>query len=473
MSDDTLGQLRDKIAELLNERSTHQAKLDEVLAGAEERGDGNFTDEEQTAFAEHRDKIKELDEQRTAVEARVADIESALEARKAAEESAKRFGGTSPVSIRGGAEEQVYRPDDRSTSFFRDIYLNAVGNPAASERLARHMAMNPAPDRETRDVSTSDLGEPGGLVIPSFLTERFAPVARARRPFADFIGSTDLPAEGLTVNVPQGNTGTLVLSQTSQNSAVAERDYTVEDIVVPVVTIAGQNNLSRQSVIRGRNADDIVMRDLARAYSAELDRQVINGSGSSTQHFGVMTTTGIGTVTVTSTTASTQLRQIADAVQQVHTNRFEPVTVIAVHPRRWAYWTQAVDGNGRPLLTPEANGPQNAFGLGDLTRADGIVGSIQGIPVLQDPNIPTTLSYDVTQSSTTDPIIVANAMDYELMEDTSDGPTYLEAFPETLAGQLTVKLVAFGFSAFTAARYQATGTITLTGSGLTTPVFAS
>ena len=466
-------ELRDAIQENLATRSDKQKQLDEartemraVTDGAEKRGDGNLTADEVAKHTAARDKatglqeeLRKLDEARTEIEQRVDDWEASESARAAAEESAKKYGGTSPVSRVN--EPDMYRREGQY-SFFADMYrMRYDADPMATERIMNHQRHA---DQEARAVTTSAFA---GLVVPQYLVDDFAPVARQGRPLADFIGSRPLPPDGMTLNVPRGDTGVVVTGQ-SQNINVAEQDIANTDIVVPVITIAGQQNMSRQSIDRGRNTDDEVMGDLAEAYAAEQDRQIINGSGGLTQYMGILGTTNVTTITVTATSGITQVRQVAGGVSRVHSNRYLPANVIVVHPRRWAYWSQSTDSNGRPIVTPNAHGPQNAFGVGDLSTAKGIVGDIYGIPVLTDPNIPTTLSYDVTQSSTTDPIIVTKATDLRLFED--DPMPRRVRFEETLAGQLTVKVVAFDYSAFTAGRYP-TGTVVLAGSGLTTPVF--
>lgn len=469
-------QLREAIKKNLTERQEKQTTLDEARAalkkiadGVEERGDTSPNADEVKAHAEAREKatkaqadIKELDEARSEMEQRVDDWEASEAARQAAEKSAEKYGGTQPLPIRGGKEEQVYRKDSPH-SFFGDLYAYRYGaDPLAADRIVRHARQT---ELEARDAATTAFA---GLVIPQFLVDDFAPVARAGRPLANFIGGRDLPPDGMTFNVPRGNTGTVVVSQTSENTAVAEQDVDNADVAVAVRTIAGQQDMSRQALDRGRNTDELVMADLAAAYTAELDRQVINGTGANGQHLGILSTTDVATVTVTSTSGVTQIRQVADAVQRVHSERFMPATVVVVHPRRWAFWAQSTDSNGRPLVTPRGNGPQNVFGTGDLTMADGIVGDIYGLPVLTDPNIPTTLSHDSDEGSTDDAVIVTRHSDMILWED--DPLPRRVRFEETLAGQLTVKVVAWDYSAFTAARYPS-ASIVLTGSGLTTPTF--
>jgi len=167
------------------------------------------------------------------------------------------------------------------------------------------------------------------------------------------------------------------------------------------------------------------------------------------------------TVTVTSSSAITQLKQLADAIQQVHTTRFQPANVIVVHPRRWAFWSQSTDSSGRPLVTPSGHGPFNAWALGDLTQDSGIVGDIYGLPVLTDPNVPSSVSSQSAGGQ--DVIIVTRASDLRLYED--DPMPRRVRFEETTAGSLQVKIVAWDYSSWSAGRYPS-ATRVLSGSGL-------
>jgi hypothetical protein len=172
-------------------------------------------------------------------------------------------------------------------------------------------------------------------------------------------------------------------------------------------------------------------------------------------------------ITVTATEAAAgalaQIKLVADALQQVHSTRFQPAQVIVVHPRRWGFWSAATDSQNRPLMVPTANGPFNSWSGGSegLSRAQGVVGSLFGVPVLVSPNVPTTLSHQTLGNQ--DCIIVTRASDLRLYED--DPMPRRVRFEETLAGSLTVKIVAWDYSGWAAGRYPS-GSRVLSGSGL-------
>jgi hypothetical protein len=105
----------------------------------------------------------------------------------------------------------------------------------------------------------------------------------------------------------------------------------------------------------------------------------------------------------------------------------------------------------------------NVAGILTAVASEQVVGNMQGVPIVTDPNLPTTLGNE-TPTGTEDPILVTRLSDNILWES----GIRTRAMPETLSGQLTVRLQVFGYLAFTSARYpQSTVEIT----GLTAPTF--
>jgi HK97 family phage major capsid protein len=442
-------------------------EMNALLDAVAKRGDNNLTASEQRIFNELRDERGKAEmlategrnTRRGEVDGRRREYR---EAQDAALRSAEKYGGTRPTRISHVNEPGIYgRPD--GPSFFSDV-VNARVDPVAHDRLLRHQQGS---DREKRAATSTSFA---GLVIPQFLVEDFAPIARASRPFADFINPRGLPADGMVVNIPRANTGTVVASQTGQNVSVTSQDMVNADIVANVNTIAGQQDVSRQALDRGRNTDEEVMGDLAAAYAEELERQLFHGSGAAGQHLGIFSETGVTSVTIIGSQSSpiTQMRLVGQALSEIATNRRQPPDVIVMHPRRWAYWAQATDSQNRPLLPPQGGPGQtvNAFGGGNIS-VNGIVGSLFGLPVISDATISTAIT---AGSGGTDVIFVTRASDIRLYEE-SPLPTRVR-FEETLAGQLTVKIVAWGYSAYSSGRYPAASKL-LTGSGMVAPVFAT
>lgn len=467
--------IRENIKALLAERETHQQRMDAVLAGVEQRGDGALTEDEEKEFAEARDAAKAADEKRAQLEAQETGMLEAQRARDAAAAASKRYTGSdAPTNIRVGNEPTTYRAGGPH-SFFRDAYVvskSAALDPDAAERIVRHQRENS--HRVPAEKRATGTGAFGALVVPQFLTDMHAEVVRAGRPLLNTLTPKPLPAEGTVLNIPRGTTGTIVASQTGENISVTEQDYDVTDLVVNMRTIAGQQNTSRQALDRGTpGLDQIIMADLSGAYAAELDRQVINGVGGNSEHVGILSVTAIDTVTFSETGLGTTVpvfyAKVADAIQRINSTRFLPATAICMHPRRWGWITSARDTNGRPLALANSQAPQNAIGVGVAAEYGQVVGTMLNLPVITDANIPTSVSSSTVSGSSEDVVIVYRSPDLHLWESSPE-PTQVE-FHETLAGQLTVKVVAWGYTFFTAERYP-TATVVISGSSLTTPVFS-
>jgi hypothetical protein len=88
-------------------------------------------------------------------------------------------------------------------------------------------------------------------------------------------------------------------------------------------------------------------------------------NNNATNKKGLLQETGTNAITYTSgaPTAALLWPKLADAIQQVTTNRFLPPDTIVMHPRRWAYllaaWTPPV---GRCSSPRSAQGAFNALG---------------------------------------------------------------------------------------------------------------
>lgn len=475
-----LEHLRSLVEQKLDERKGKRAELDQVLVApaAEAR---NLNDEEQAQFVELRDAVQAIDADVDNFQARIKELE-ALEARdRERDQLAASLHDTLPVdeqTVRLGAGAPAYVRDEPKTyragggaSFFQDAInvMKGVGTPGAAERLSRHMneVKAGAHGEEFRDAAT---GAFASLVVPQYLPEMYAENLHQGRITANIATGHDLPEEGMTLTLPRGQTSPAVAAQATENTSVQETDFFSNDLTINVVTYAGQNDISRQAAERGRGVDEVIFMDLAGDYSAKLDADVISGPGSGGRHKGITLATGINAVAskgsgATPVTGRDFLTGLADAVQRVNSTRFLPADAIVMAPRRWGWLLNQTDSNGRPLLSQSTYGPTNASGIGEAA-AYGNVGQVLGVPVWTDANVPTTVSSSTFGNE--DLVIVARRGDLHLWEE-GVAPRQFR-FEETLGGNLTVKLVLAGYSAFTA-EHHPQGIAVLSGSGLTTPVF--
>jgi hypothetical protein len=406
-------------------------------------------------------EIKKLDErieQMSDIElrnAKAADLAAKVDAGKP-EKTETRAGGTFKVI----SEELTYSARN-ADGFLTDALKAQFGNdPDAQDRIQRHQREMVI---EKRAASTASFD---GLVVPAYLVDLYAPLARAGRPFADAARKHPLPAQGMSVVISRITTGTNVAYQTSENTAAVTQDPDDTVLTVNVNTIAGQNSVSKQALMRGYNIENIVLSDLMRAYHTKLDNALLNGSGSNGQPLGLsgMTTGILVTYTATTGTVAGVFPKIADSIQQVQSTIYANPNAIVMHPRRLGFFLAGLDGSNRPLVVPTANNPINAMGTGQGVPTYGNSGySILGLPVIVDANIATNVGASTNQ----DTIFIVDLNECHLWEE-AGSPTYVKF--EEPNGKVAINIVMFGMSAFTSLRYP--GAIAqINGTGLAAPSF--
>lgn len=344
-----------------------------------------------------------------------------------------------------------------SNSFVADAYASQFSNDfQAKDRLARHMNEERV---ERRDVTSANFA---GLIVPQFLTDLAAPFARAGRPFLDAARKHSLPADGLTISISKVTTGSATAVQT-EGAAVQETNMDDTKLDISVVTVAGQQNVSRQAIERGTNIDSLVMADLVSAYHTNLDALNLTTSATSLTN----TITQVVTYTDASPTVAELYPKIVDGIQRIQTTFFGGPNFILMHPRRLAFILAAVDGQNRPLAVPVPNfNGQPAFASGNGAPVYGNSGyTMLGLPIITDANVITTNGAGANE----DVIIIGNTQEAHLWEQ-GDGAPMMLRFEQPKASELDITMIVYGYSAFTANRYPNAFAL-VGGTGLVTPTF--
>jgi HK97 family phage major capsid protein len=478
--------VRRAIAAALTQRAAAQAGLDAV------RANESSTAEEITAATAARDAhdseidhLVETERQLVADEARQTELETL-------QNRVSPGSGAQPQARQHGdgvvqREPRTYSPEgDRAgtASFFSDLYRVSEGrfNPRAAERLSRHdrevevererLSRSRDGQHQERATTTTSFA---GLIPPQYLVDQAAILMRAGRPVANSVVGLELPDTGMSFVIPRGTTGASAAVQATQNSGVSSTDEVFTDLTVPVATIAGQQDISRQSLERGTpGIDRMIYMDLAGAYGVALDQQVISGTGSSGQMLGILATSGTNQATAftAAATTSTFYTKTVGQINAVQTTRFLSPTVIYCHPQRWNWLLTQFDSQNRPLVVPRdvAMNPLGTFSTLVDVPATVATGQLVSLPVITDASIPVNIG-----TGPEDVVIVARREDLLLWEDGDGMPRQLN-FEQTLGANLTVKLVAYGYAAFTAGRYPTAvgkvgGNAGTAGFGLAAPTF--
>lgn len=362
-------------------------------------------------------------------------------------------------------EERTYsKRNERERSFIQDAYLATFARHSAHDavdRIERHMR---EVTLEQRDIASGALN---GLIPPQYILDQAAQLARSGSPFANIVPTFNLPDSGMTVFVTRVTTGSQVNVQTENNQA-AETDMVTTDLAIPVITVTGQQDISRQAVERGQLTDALVFADLYAAYFERLDNQLINGTGTAAQHRGILSVSGVGLQTYGAGGVTTFMSKLAGNMADVAGSRLRPATVVIMHPRRWHWLLSQSDTSGRPLATPaSAMGMLPGFNLqaDGATGVNDFVGFINGgLPVLVDSNIPTNLGVSTNE----DRVIVTRVEDHVLW--TEPGGPRVFTFEQAVNPPATIRLAVYGVSAYTAGRFPG-GSSVMTGTGLVTPAF--
>ncbi|MDT5109607.1 MAG: hypothetical protein QOE20_1497 [Mycobacterium sp.] len=236
-------------------------------------------------------------------------------------------------------------------------------------------------------------------------------------------------------------------------------------------TIAGQQDVARQLIDQSPlNFDQIVFQDLVADYASQVDAQVIAGTGTNGTILGILNMVSVAMKHGWRHHRSDGCAHhpgcvLRDGQRHSAGARRAPYAAAGdLHaPAPVGLRPEPARHTNRPLFPPLSQDPQNAAGILTNVASEQVVGNMQGLPIITDPNFPVNLGSE-KPSGTEDPILITRVTDHVLWES----GLRTMAYPETLSGQLTVRLQVFGYLAFTAARYTVSSAeIT----GLTTPTF--
>ena len=466
-----------KLKELIDKiRSDIAAKLTERNGIAEQLETLRSADTTDAAKVDELRAAKSaLDAEIDVLAARVADLEDELAADEAAtrlqsqvavtEQPART--GTPTTEIRVGSEPRTYRQDTdrRGRQFCLDVSRSFLGiDPAATERLARHMVEEQVERGSALDAMSTRAAGTGafaGLVVPQYLTDLVAPHAKANRPFADVCNHHDLPAQGMTVNLSRITTGTSSDLQSAENVAVSETDIDDTLLTISVQTNAGQQTLSRQAVERGAGVEDATLEDLFRAHATKLDSTLLNQATNGLTNVATSVAYTDGTPT-TVELYPTVLEALA-GVEGALLDQDPADNVAVMHSRRW-YWMQNSVGSSWPVVQQPGIAPQMIAANYAEAYGSGFRGVLpNGTPVIVDNNIATNLGAGTNE----DEIYIGSRREWHLWEDPS-APMLIRA-EQTKAASLGILLVVYSYFAYTHARHAHTRKIA--GTGLVTPTF--
>jgi HK97 family phage major capsid protein len=336
--------------------------------------------------------------------------------------------------LSGGFEGAVGRSSEASM---------AVEKRVREVRARREREKRQGRAQEQRASNITMVSGGVGLVpvqgAPRYVAELFADAARTKMRLAPRLFQGQLPSSGNIVLVPRATTGAVTAIQTTENTAPTDTAMVIDTATSPVVTITGQQVVSRQLLDRGVNTDADIAASLGASFAQILEQQVVNGSGASGQLTGLLGVSGItadtyvdGTPTASKAYGQTQ-KLLADVATAFGSGT--DTLTLAMHPRR-AAWLR-----DNAVVTQAMN-----YGAAGIIETTGI---------------PTTLG-----AGTEDAIIALN------LESTPAfiGPIRFQVDPAAPSNTLQVRILAYAYVALVGARIPAS-IGKLTGTGLIAPVF--
>ena len=382
-------------------------------------------------------EVPEMDtETPAAVEPTAPDIDALVTEAATRALDAYRAGvaeATEPVALEAQHRGHAYRSIGE---VIQDANAHARGtDPTASERLTRSIDAG----HVSRDGSRILLAErdafpnPGNSIGGGVAYDAYIPdlleLLREGRPVADLFESRALPMEGNKVFFPAVSVGNTVAFQDGQGTGVS--NTTQEQILTdwPKGTIAGGQGVTIQAQMwTNPNYMDSVVRDLLADYTEYLDGETINGDPavstpiSGTGFEGILTAGATDIPVGGDPTAAVAL--VGSAWAAVYQGSRRAPRAVTMNSDLWGAFLNAVDTDGRPIVTDEA--PQNPAGLGS---AAAVAGMLRGVPVVVDESVPAGLA------------IFGSYRDAVLMESGSAEVSL--TFPNVLATDVTV----YGFAA--------------------------
>lgn len=233
--------------------------------------------------------------------------------------------------------------------------------------------------RMQRDLTTSvasGTSKFGYSVATDLLADQFIDVLRAKTVLAG-AGATFLPGMIGNVDIPRQNLATSVY-WVGEGNAPTEGAPTLDKVSLSPKTVAAFVDYSRKLMLQSTPAvEGIVRNDLTRGLFTEVDRVGLAGSGSGSQPTGVLSTSGIGSITL-------------------GTNGGAPTWAMVCNLEKEVEIDNALDGNlsyitngqvaAKLRQTPrQTSGVEGNFILGEAN-------SLLGYPVRRTQQCPSTLS---------------------------------------------------------------------------------
>lgn len=446
-------------------RAAKQEELNALLGAVESRENKEMTEDEEQRFDKIAGEIRGIDARIIELDELAANEAKHAEVRSQTQTAETRTGNAqvkdAPVYVPNGGNGQ---------SYFRDLGHVALDKASVGvlDRLRRNTEMVAAEQRALGNTNAAG-GSGGEFAPPAWLLDQWVNIIRKGRVTPDLYEKMDIPAGHSSLSIPKITGGTTTALQSTQNTALSQTDMTTSFIQASWATVGGKQIVSQQLLDQtGVNFDQIILKDLAADYAQQVGALAFSGAGTGSGTNSVvngLSNATIGTaVTWTQASPTAQLfySQAANLLQQFLVKRLQNPTAWIMSPRRWYWLVAAVDSTGRPFVTVEGPAFNQMANQDGGPVAFGRVGSMLGVPVYLDPQVPTNLGAGTNQ----DILYLIKQDDLILLESTPRS----EVFRETYADSVGVLFRLYCYIGTVLNRHtESLGT--LSGTGMVAPTY--
>lgn len=355
------------LEERLNTLNAELTKLDEAVI---ERG-SDLTSDEQTNYDEMSAELDTVNADLSRLVKRENDIKASQALGASLGSAVDKHNGK--LGGKDDDEDGIYRAD-AGFSFIQDLYQSKNGHIEAMERLGIHRAAS----------ASSDLP---GLVVPTYLVDKYQELAIAAGPFLNTIRGTlsyRPTVEEMSVVIPKETQAPTVGAQATENSAFSTQSWTTEELTVATNTIGAYLDLSVQAVELGKGvSQDRLFGELLRLYYAKQDYLALHGAGSSGEPEGLFNADGTQVVDADTVSGFAEhIAAVQEAASKIETTDYREAQILLMSPGRWRSLLSATESTGRPLAGFTGSFPQNVGAY-----MDGNTKWFAGLRVVTDPNV--------------------------------------------------------------------------------------
>ena len=220
---------------------------------------------------------------------------------------------------------------------------------------------------EVRNALSIGTDSQGGYTVPEFLVADFIDNLRAKS-VAFRAGAMAMPLYTNSTVITRLDSDP-TFAWRAEAGAVSESDPSFSAItLVPksvAVLVKASNELLQDSV----NIEDVLFHSLVNAAATAVDQAVLSGTGSGNQPTGILNTSNINTVDMSSASpnngaAITDYDPLLDALYEIDLDNANEPTALVMHPRTRTAFSKLKDSENRQLTPPWEIVPDTGDGSG-------------------------------------------------------------------------------------------------------------